>query len=358
MARARDFRRPQLGLYALSLVLQGGVLALVAWRPPRRVMARGPRRPLVAAAASGAALMLTLEAVTVPVSAISRQRAIDVGLVTRSWAGWVQDVALSSAISAVFAAGGAALLVGAMRRFPRRWWLLAGGGVVAAGAAYTYAGPAVIDPLFNRFDRLGPGQTRDDVLELARRAGVDVGDVFVVDASKRTTGANAYVTGLGHTKRVVIYDTLLQRFTRDEIRLVVAHELGHVHYRDVPRGLLFVLLVAPAGMFAVKRITDRLAPAGPASVGTVPALALSLALVATPVTWTSNQLSRRVEARADSFALRLTDAPKAFLSFERRIALQNVSDPDPPRAARLLLGTHPSTVERLGIGEAYRDGAR
>jgi len=354
LARARDFRRPQLVLYGAGILLQGGLLVLLVRRPPRRVLRRLPRRPVLAAAAAGTALTLALDAVTLPLGAIGRQRSIDVGLTTRSWPGWAQDVALSSTIGATFAAGGAALAVAAMRRFPRGWWVAAAGGIVVAGTAITYAGPALIDPLFNRFDDLPAGQTRDDVLDLARRAGVDVGDILVVDASKRTTGANAYVTGLGHTKRVVLYDTLLQRFSRDETRLVVAHELAHVHHRDVPRGLLFLLLVAPAGMFAVKRITERLAPGdGPADATTLPALALSLALVATPVGWASNQLSRRIEARADTFALRLTDAPGPFLSFERRIALQNVSDPDPPRTVRFLFGTHPSTLERLGIGEAY-----
>ena len=87
-----------------------------------------------------------------------------------------------------------------------------------------------------------------------------MGQVYEVDASRRTTAANAYVTGLGKTKRVVLYDTLLKDFTRDELRLVVAHELGHVRHRDVPRGLLFLALVAPAALFAGQRLTERLAP--------------------------------------------------------------------------------------------------
>src|SRR4051794_41742022 len=122
----------------------------------------------------------------------------------------------------------------------------------------TYAGPVVLDPIFNRFTALPPGQTRSDVLELAEAAGVDVGEVYEVDASRRTTAANAYVNGLGHTKRVVLYDTLLERFTRDEVRLVVAHELGHVRYRDVTHGLLWLALVTPLGLFAVKRLAEAL----------------------------------------------------------------------------------------------------
>jgi STE24 endopeptidase len=198
---------------------------------------------------------------------------------------------------------------------------------------------------------------RSDVLDLARRAGVRVGQVYEVDASRRTTAANAYVTGLGATKRVVLYDTLLRNFSRDETRLVVAHELGHVHYSDEPRGLLYLALVAPGALLGAALLTRRLAPA-PASGGrhgpeVLPALALSLALVGGAVTVISNGLSRGVERRADAFALRLTDAPEPFISFERRITLRNVGDPDPPSWQTLLLGTHPSTVQRIGMARAF-----
>ena len=253
------------------------------------------------------------------------------------------------------AGAGAAAAVALHAALPARLVAARVGRASSPSAAATiYAGPVVLDPLFNRFEPLPPGQVRADVLQLAREAGVDVGEVYAVDASRRTTGANAYVAGLGHTKRVVLYDTLLENFTRDEVRLVVAHELGHVHYRDVPRGLLFLALVAPVGLFAVARLTRRLAPAeerpGPA---VLPALALSVGVLAFAVTPISNQLSRRVEARADTYALQLTGAPEPFIGFERRIALRNVSDPDPPDWVTALLATHPPTIERIGIGEAF-----
>jgi STE24 endopeptidase len=217
----------------------------------------------------------------------------------------------------------------------------------------------VLDPVFNRFTALPDGHTRSDVLALAREAGVDVGQVYEVDASRRTTGSNAYVTGLGRTKRVVLYDNLLKDFTRDEVRLVVAHELGHVHYRDVPRGLLYVALVAPAALFAASLLTRRLAPdeprPGPAAL---PALALSVAVMSFAVTVVANQLSRRIEARADSYSLRLTDAPEPFIGFERGIAVRNVSDPDPPDWLVAVLATHPPTVDRIGIAKAFEAGAR
>jgi STE24 endopeptidase len=180
---------------------------------------------------------------------------------------------------------------------------------------------------------------------------VEVGEVYEVDASRRTTAANAYVTGVGHTKRVVLYDTLLKDFTPAETRLVVAHELGHVHHRDVPQGLLWLALVAPFGTLAIARLSESLTRPGSSAV---PAVALSLAIVAPALTTISNQLSRAVERRADAFALDLTGEPDAMVAFERRITIQNVGDPDPPRWQEVVLGTHPPTMERIGQALAVR----
>lgn len=354
--RARGFRDGQLWLSLAGLALQAALLAVLVVRPPGWLLrpAAG-RRPVLAGAAAGAALSAALALVALPVTAYARSRSVHVGLVTQSWGGWAADVLRQLLIGALLAAAVAAPAVAVIRRLPRRWWIPGAALVTALGALFLYAGPVVLDPAFNRFTPLR-GPARADVLSLARQAGVAVDDVRVMDASRRTTAANAYVTGLGHTKRVVLYDTLLRRFTRAERRLVIAHELGHVRHHDVPRGLLYLLLVAPFGTLAVARLTDALAPpgarGGSAGPATLPALVLAVALVALPMTWISNQLSRRVEARADSFALSLTHDPRALIAFERRIAVQNVSDPDPPAVAQWLLGTHPTTLQRIGAGLA------
>jgi len=137
------------------------------------------------------------------------------------------------------------------------------------------------------------------------------------------------------------------------VRLVVAHELGHVRHRDVPHGLLYLAIVAPFGMFAVARLGERLA--GRDTLGTpaaLPAVLLAVAIVAPAITAISNQLSRAVEQRADAYALELTDEPQTQIAFQRRIAIKNVSDPDPPAWVTFLLGTHPPTIERIGQAEA------
>jgi STE24 endopeptidase len=343
--RAEDFRTGQLLLYGARLVIEIGLLVYVVRRPPARL--RGPfRRPVLAGAVTAAALATALTVVALPVRAIARERAKDVGLVTQSWTGWLGDVAKGVAIEAVIVGAGGALLVFAMRRFGRSWWAPATAVVVGFAVVMTYASPILIEPLFNRFQPLPPGELRSDVLALADKAGVKVGEVYEMDASRRTTAANAYVGGLGSTKRVVLYDTLLREFSPEEVRLVVAHELGHVHYNDVPRGLLYVAIVAPFAMFAVARLAERWAPSG--GPPAIPAVALALALVVPAVTIVSNQLSRAVEARADRFSLELTGEPDALIGFQKRIVVQNVSDPDPPDWVSFLLGTHPTAMERIG----------
>jgi STE24 endopeptidase len=350
--KAEDFRSGQLWIYVAQTALGLGILTLIVRRPPERLAAI--KRPVLAGAAVAAAISVATGVAALPLSAVARERAKDVGLVTQDWTGWVGDKAKSQAIAAGFAALGGAVLVFGMRRFGGRWWIPGAAVVVAFGAITTYAGPVVLDPLFNEFKPLPQGALRADVLKLAREAGVDVGQVYEMDASRRTTAANAYVTGLGRTKRVVLYDTLINDFTPAETRMVVAHELGHVHYHDTRGGLIWLAIVAPFGLWATAVLAERLAPRG-AALGprAVPAVALSIALVVPVLTMVSNQLSRDVEARADAFSLQLTQDPRTLIDFQRRIAIKNVSDPDPPAISRFLLGTHPTTLQRLGMAEAF-----
>ena len=353
LRRARGFGRPQLALAGLGAVIDAGVLARLARRPPA-VVARSQSRPVAGAALSGAAVSVLLRGAGLPVAAVMRKRALDVGLATQSWGGWAVDAAKGAAIGAGLAGVGAAAAEGLIGRYGERWWLPGGAVGAAAAAGLGFAGPVVLDPLFNRFTPLGDGDTRRDVIELADAAGLKVENVFQVDASRRTSAANAYVNGLGATKRVVLFDTLLERFTREETRLVVAHEFAHVRHRDVVRSLVHLALAAPAGLRAADRLARRLDPSGGAGPS-VPALALAVGLVGAILVVPGNRLSRAVERRADSFALELTGAPAAFTSFERRIVLANLADPDPPRWLTALLASHPPTVERIAMAAAYAE---
>lgn len=353
--RGARFARPQLALALGRAVVDLAALAAIVRRPPD-VLRRGSERPLLAGAAAGAGLSLALSLPPLPIAAISRRRAIRVGLVTQSWRGWAGDLLKSGAIEMVLTGSASAAVVFVTRRYPRVWWLPAAAGSVAFGTLLAALAPVVLDPVFNDFTPLPDGETRSDVLALAEAAGVQVGQVYSVDASRRTTAANAYVNGLGPTKRVVLFDTLLDRYSRDEVRVVVAHELGHVRHRDVPRGVLYAALVAPAAALAVQHLSGELSPER-GNAAQLPALALAAVLVAAPLGLIGNGLSRAIERRADAFSLQLAQAPEAFISFERSIALQNVADLDPPRWVERFIATHPSTTERIGFAVRFLEQA-
>jgi STE24 endopeptidase len=354
--RGARFSRPQLALALARAGVELAALAVACRAAPRILRDRMPR-PVAGGAATAAGLSLASAVLPLPLSAIARRRAIAVGLVTQSWRGWALDLVKASAIGTGFAAGAGATVVAITRRYPRGWWLPAGAGSVVVGAALAALAPVVLDPIFNDFTPLPEGETRSDVLELARRAEVRVREVYSVDASRRTTAANAYVTGLGPTKRVVLFDTLLDRYSRDEVRVVVAHELAHVRHRDVPRSVVYAALVAPAAALAVQRLSWVLSPEA-GTPAALPALALAAAAVGGPTGLIGNRLSRAIERRADAFSLELSGAPDAFISFERAIALQNIADLEPPRWVSKLLATHPPTGERIGMAVRFEERAR
>jgi len=376
IVRGARFARPQLALAMTRAAIEISALAAVVRRPPRWLTQRSTR-PALGGAAAAAGLAVGLSLPAMPVRAVARKRGMAVGLVTQSWPGWAGDLLKSGAIEATLAAGAGAAAVAVTRRYPRWWWLPASAGSVLFGGALAALAPVVLDPVFNNFTPLPEGETRSDVLELARAAGVKVGEVYSVDASRRTTAANAYVAGLGPTKRVVLFDTLLDRYSRDEVRLVVAHELAHVRHRDVPRGevrvvvahelahvrnrdvirgVVYAALVAPAAALAVQRLSWQLSDER-GSPGALPALALAAAVVGAPTGVIGNRLSRAIERRSDAYSLTLTGAPEAFISFERAIAVQNVADLEPPRWLTSLLATHPPTAERIGAAVTYSEGS-
>ena len=365
VARAVEYRDGQRNLLIAGLGLQVlAVGALAVGRPSaaRTLLARASHHPVLGAAVAGVVVVTVAELASLPTSIAAHERAVDAGISTQSLGPWLGDQARGLAISAVIAAGGAVVLSALVRRSPKRWWIPGSIAVVGFGAAMSLLAPIVIAPQFNRFEELPEDSPlREDVLELARRADVDVGEVYRVDASRRSTSLNAYVAGLGPTKRVVLYDNLIEDADRPELESVVAHELGHAAHSDIPRGIAFAALVTPLGLLLVRELSGglgRRAGAEPGSPAAIPALFLAIAVVSFGVNLAGNQLSREVEASADAFALRITDDPQALIDLQTRLAERNLSDPDPPALARILFGTHPTTLERIGSALAWEGGER
>jgi STE24 endopeptidase len=283
------------------------------------------------------------------------------GLSTQTWGTWLVDVAKSYGVALVITL---VVLFGvfALIRWSPQWWWAWG---AAAGAllvvVVSFAYPVVVEPVFNKFTPLQEGPLRTSLLDMAERDGVPARDVLVADASRRTTALNAYVSGFGATRRIVVYDTLIKKASPDEVRLVVAHELGHAKRGDVLLGTLLGALGA-ATLVCVLALALRseglLRRAGVSSAGDPRALALLLAIVAVIAAVSGPVqvlVSRRIETRADVHALDLTRDPQTFVEMQRRLSVTNLSDLDPPPLVFGLFATHPTGPQRIALA---RDWAR
>ncbi len=309
------------------------------------------------------AVLLTIgRMVTLPLAIWSQSVRRDFGLATNSWGAWAVDQVLSLAVAIVMTAVPIVVVLAMARRW-RRWWLpasLTAGGLVIIGS---FGYPIVVEPLFNNFNEMPDGPLRTSLVQMADDDGIDVNDVLVADASKRTSSLNAYVSGFGASKRIVVYDTLLREASPEEIRLVVAHELGHAKNNDVLHGTIIGALGAVAGvtLLALLLTSPRLAArAGyradrPGEAVAVPAI---LALVACGTFLASpmqNVISRAIEARADVHALDLTRDPETFEMVQRQLAEANLSSPWPSRPLYVWFSSHPSVAQRIALAQGWQD---
>jgi STE24 endopeptidase len=226
-----------------------------------------------------------------------------------------------------------------------------GAALLVVGASFAY--PLVFEPLFNRFTPMPDSPLRARLLTLAARDSVDVHQVLIADASRRTTALNAYVSGFGSTRRLVVYDTLLASASDDEVAVVVAHELGHAAHDDVLVGTLegavgaalgTTVLFLVLGSGRVRRATGARSAGDPAVVPVVLALAAIGTFAVLPV---QNLVSRHIEARADATALDLTRDPTTFIAVQQQLALSNLSHLQPNPVLEFWFDSHPDTLARI-----------
>ncbi|WP_347353747.1 M48 family metallopeptidase [Intrasporangium sp.] len=280
------------------------------------------------------------------------------GLSTQGWGGWTVDLLKSCTIAVVTGAAGLAGCYALTRFVPDWWWAYGAVGAAALVVLLSFVSPVLLEPVFNRFAPMPAGPLRDELVAMAARDGLPVRDVLVADASRRTVGLNAYVSGLGATRRIVVYDTLLHAAPAGEVRSVVAHELGHARNRDPELGAWLGAIGAAATVVALYLLGGwdaLLGRAGVGSIGAPTAIGLVLAVTAVAGLVTgpaTNLVSRRIEARTDRHALRLTGDPVGFVAMQLRLARVNLADVHPPRIEYLLFATHPDTVERLAAARA------
>ena len=281
------------------------------------------------------------------------------GFSTQTAGGWLLDRARGVAIAAVLSAVAVLAFVALARALPGAWPAAAAPGAALFVLALGFAGPIVLEPLFNRFSPLGDPALAGELRALAERAGVPVRDVLVADASRRTRRENAYVSGLGGTRRIVLFDNLLDASEPRQIRLVVAHELGHRRARHVERGTLLGMAGAAAvvlvlwGLLSWPALLEAIGASGPGDPRVAPFLFLVVGvfeLIALPL---GAALSRRWEREADRSSLELTRDPEAFELALRRLARTNLADLEPPRTVYALLFSHPTPPERIAAARAW-----
>jgi STE24 endopeptidase len=350
--RARRYHRPLYLALLLDVALAAGVLAALAWSAAGdRLFSVVGSLPPVAAAAAYAALVVTSSSVVRTPPAFWRGwwRERSWGFSTQGAGAWFADRGKSLAVSIVLAAAAWAAAVALARAFPGWWALPAGAALALAVLFLTFVAPVVLEPLFNRFRPLEDEALAADLRGLAERAGVPVRDVLVADASRRTTKVNAYVSGLGGTRRVVLFDTLLAATDSGAVQVVVAHELGHRRERHVAK-LTLLAMVGAAGAVAVLWAVLGTRVADPQTLPEALLLLMALELAALPA---GSWLSRRFERAADRSSLDLTRDPDAFARAHAELARRNLSDLQPPRVAYGLLFSHPTPPERLALGRAW-----
>lgn len=358
-----DYNQPRrVAVVASTLVGLAVPAAVVLTAPGRRALHRvaGPRRHSPARAALvGVATVVAVDVARLPIAfAIGYVHDGRWGFRTSPLGGWARDWLVGHTPGWIVIAAAAAVGAAAVARWPGRWhW----GGVVvgtAAAAVLTLGAPLVLEPLWLRTTPLEEGSTRAAVEQVLDRADEERAEILVGDASRRTTRVNAYVSGLGPTRRVVLFDTLLE-LPPEQVATVVAHELAHREHRDIPRSVLLSATGLLPGLLALRWVVDprrggRIVGARDRSDPRLVALALAaaagLTLVGQPI---ATAVSRRAEAAADHRALELTEDPATAVRMHRGFVVRQLTDPRPPAWYVIGYAGHPPPARRIAAAVAY-----
>lgn len=279
------------------------------------------------------------------------------GLSTQGPRSWIMDTMKELALSAVFGLGGVEVLYWLLRTSPQWWWLITAALAWLFLVAMAQLAPVLLMPLFYKFRPLEDPELVQRLTRLAEQAGAHVRGVYVMDMSSRTNAANAMLTGLGSTRRIILGDTLLSGYTYDEIETIMAHELAHHVHNDLPMGLAFeaAILLGSMGMAALLLAwgVPTFGFMGIADVAALPLFAVAMAGVGLVVMPLGNFLTRRMERAADAYALRTTGKAAAFRSVMLKVASQNLAEAEPPGWVRVLFQSHPSIAERVRHADEF-----
>lgn len=280
-------------------------------------------------------------------------------LSTQTFWAWVADQIKGISVSGVLGLLVIEVIYFLLRNSPDLWWLWAGLILLLFNVILANLAPVLLMPLFFKFVPLEDEHTdlAARLLNLAKRSGTQVIGVFQFDMSRRTKAANAAITGLGNTRRIILGDTLINEFTQSEIETVVAHELGHQVHRDIPLSIIFESVITLVGLYLVslglELGVNLLGYASIADVAAMPLVALVIGIFGLVTMPLGNAYSRWREKLADQYALQLTGDGKSYASALTRLANQNLAEADPEPWVESLLYSHPALGKRIEMAENY-----
>jgi len=281
------------------------------------------------------------------------------GLSSQPFPAWAGDLAKGAAVDLGTTVPILWVLFWLIGRSPRRWALWFWGALIPLIAFGIFVSPLVVDPLFNKFTPLPPGPLKTRIEALAANAGIPDAPIYVEDKSRQTHSTNAYVTGIGSSARIVIWDTTLARMPEDQIVAVVGHEMGHYVLKHLYWGFALsvggLLLLLPLAQRFTEAVLARFGPrwgvSGLTDYASAPALLLTVALFSFLLAPVTNGVSREIEHQADAYGLQVTANRPAMARAFVSLSEQNLSDPDPPAFVKFWLFTHPPLRERIAFAQ-------
>ncbi len=274
------------------------------------------------------------------------------GISTQSLKGWLLDLFKGMGLGLVFEVFVVELVYVLLASQPQTWWLWVALSLLFFSVVMANLAPILILPLFYKFSPLPEGELTQRLLALAERAKTKVRGVFTMQLSDKTTAANAALMGLGNTRRIVLGDTMLDRYTPDEIEVVLAHELGHHVHHDIWKLIVSQSVLTLGGLYLINLVLHWAVNTqhyylGLADAATIPLLLLLAAAFGLIVMPIGNAYSRAIEYQADEYALQATRMVEPFKSAMTRLANQNLAEIEPSPLIEFLLHDHPSIGKRL-----------
>ncbi len=283
---------------------------------------------------------------------------------TQDLKGWVGDQLKGLAISAVIGGLMLEIIYAVLRAYPDTWWLWAAAILLVFSVLLANLAPVLLFPIFNKFVPLEAehADLAERLTRLAERANTKVKGVYKFDLSRRTKSANAALTGLGNSRRIILGDTLIKEFTPDEIETVLAHELGHQVNKDILSGIAVQTIITLVGLYlaslGLKWGAGFFGFSGPADIAALPVFGVVMGLYGLVTLPATNAFSRWRERRADEYALKSTGKGRAFASAFARLANQNLADADPEPWVEFLLYSHPALSKRIQMADAFEQAKK